>query len=126
MSPRKEHRYDNRALQTSKRRASIRTNSLARGTAIVNLRVMPPTLWREEVGALLADAAKALVARQDRLVVTKLGTALAYLEKAELTSQPGARELLAKVRAISPEQETERFRFTTDEIEEIKRRATGR
>jgi hypothetical protein len=86
---------------------------------------MPPTRWREEVAALLADAGQALIARQDRQVAAKLGTALAYLEKAELTSQPGARELLAKVRAISPEQETERFRFTTDEIEEIKRRATG-
>ena len=77
------------------------------------------------MGALLAEAAQALIARQDRQVVTKLGTALAYLEKAELTNQPGARELLAKVRAVSPEQETERFRFTTDEIEEIKRRARG-
>jgi len=86
---------------------------------------MAPTRWREEVGALLMDAAQALIARQDRQVVTKLGTALAYLEKAELTSQPGARELLAKVRAISPEQETERFRFTTDELEEIKRRTGG-
>ena len=59
--------------------------------------------WREEVGALLADAAQALIARQDRQVITKLGTALAYLEKAELTSQPGARELLAKVREMAPD-----------------------
>lgn len=86
---------------------------------------MAATRWREEVGELLTEAAQALMARQDRQVITKLGTALAYLEKAELTGQPGARELLAKVRAISPEQETERFRFTTDEIEEIKRRARG-
>lgn len=86
---------------------------------------MPPTRWREEVAALLADAAQALIARQDRQVVAKLGTALAYLEKAELSSQPGARELLTKVRSMAPEQETERFRFTTDELEEIKRRVKG-
>jgi hypothetical protein len=86
---------------------------------------MPLTHWREEVAALLADAAQALIARQDRQVLAKLGTAFAYLEKAELSAQPGAGELLAKVRSIAPEQETERFRFTTDELEEIKRRAKG-
>lgn len=84
---------------------------------------MPPTRWREEVAALLVDAAQALVARQDRKVAVKVGTAWAYLEKAELTAQPGASELLAKVRTLALEQETERFRFTTDELEEIKRRA---
>jgi len=83
---------------------------------------MAPTRWREEVAALLADAGQALIARQDRQVAAKLGTALAYLEKAEQAEQPGARELLAKVRSMTPEQETERFRFTTDELEEIKRR----
>jgi hypothetical protein len=86
---------------------------------------MPLTSWREEVAALLADAAQALVGRQDRQVGAKLGTALAYLEKAEHSGQPGARELLAKVRSMAPEQETQRFRFTTDELEEIKRRNSG-
>jgi hypothetical protein len=86
---------------------------------------MPPSSWREEVAALLTEAAQALVARQDRQVTAKLGTALGYLEKAEQAAQPGARELLAKVRGMAPEQETERFRFTTDELEEIKRRVKG-
>ena len=83
---------------------------------------MPASSWREEVAALLTEAAQALVARQDRQVTAKLGTALGYLEKAVHAAQPGARELLAKVRSMAPEQETERFRFTTDELEEIKRR----
>lgn len=86
---------------------------------------MPTTSWREEVAALLTEAGQALITRQDRHVAAKLGTALGYLEKAEQSAQPGARELLAKVRSMAPEQETERFRFTTDELEEIKRRTRG-
>lgn len=83
------------------------------------------TSWREEVAKLLKEAAQALVARQDRQVAAALGTALGYLEKADQSAQPGARELLAKVRSMAPEQETERFRFTTDELEEIKRLKRG-
>jgi len=120
-----ECEYDNLVLSPPRASFASFTKSIARRCAPATLSLMPPTRWREEVAALLADAAQALIARQDRQVVAKLGTALAYLEKAELSSQPGARELLTKVRSMAPEQETERFRFTTDELEEIKRRVKG-
>ncbi len=84
---------------------------------------MPLPNWREEVAKLLTDSAQALLVRQERQAASKLGIALAYLEKAEIAGEAGAAEMLAKLRSMAPEQETERFQFTTGEIDDIKRRS---
>jgi hypothetical protein len=81
---------------------------------------MAPSNWREDVATLLREAGSALVARRDREAAQVLGTALAYVEKAQARGEPGAAELARKFRDAAEDARTEKFRFEPGELEAIK------
>ena len=82
---------------------------------------MPGVHWRENVASLLEEVAHALVAHNDRRAVVAIGTALAYLEKARITGDYEAGQLLKQLREATQEDRTARFLFVPGELEELKR-----
>jgi len=81
---------------------------------------MPGVQWRENVASLLEQVAKALIADNDRRAVVCIGTALAYLEKARLSGDADAGQLLAQLREATHEDRTARFSFMPGELEALK------
>jgi hypothetical protein len=80
--------------------------------------------WRENVAELLVEVGRQLLARNDRQVVVAMGTALAYLEKADAQGDTQAAELLMSLKRAAHADRTDRFLFAPGELEEIKRRGS--
>jgi hypothetical protein len=78
--------------------------------------------WRRDVADLLLETGRAIGARHDKRAIQSLGTALFYLEKARAAGEPGAGEILERLRSDAFENPTERFTFAPGELEEITRR----
>ncbi len=80
---------------------------------------MSDDTWREEVAQLLESCATALRAHKDRRGAADLGSALAYLQRAEDRGDKGATLLLAQVTATPKLDDTERFTFSPGELEKL-------
>jgi hypothetical protein len=76
--------------------------------------------WRENVASLLEEVASALVAHNDRRAVVAIGTALAYLEKARVSGDTEAGQLLFQLREATNQDRTARFQFVPGELEALK------
>ena len=72
------------------------------------------------MASLLEQVARALVVHNDRRAVVAIGTALAYLEKARLSGDSEAGQLLAQLREATHEDGTARFSFMPGELEALK------
>ncbi len=81
--------------------------------------------WRSQFATLLRDVATAVEARNDRQAAIALGTALAYLEKAQAKGDTSVGTLLVQLTSRGLDAPTERFSFAPGELEELKSRSNS-
>lgn len=79
--------------------------------------------WREEVALLLERCAASLREHRDRQGGADLGTAMAYLQRAEDEGDKGATTLMGQVCVARSLDRTERFSFAPGELEMLEARS---
>lgn len=84
---------------------------------------MAESSWQVEVAQLLEYCAKSLRIKNDRQAVVALGTAIAYLQRAQERGERTARDLLLQFDEAGGDGGTQRFTFAPGELEELTSRS---
>ena len=89
---------------------------------LVNFRYtqsMSQNAWRNEVALLLESCAASLRAHRDRQAGADLGTAIAYLQRAENDGERSATALLVQAGTVRGDDRTQRFSYAPGELEDL-------
>jgi len=87
---------------------------------------MSNNAWREDVAQLLERCAACLREHRDRQGAADLGTAMAYLQRAEDEGEKGATTFMAQVCVARSLDRTERFSFAPGELEQLEAKCNSK
>jgi len=88
-------------------------------SALRYYRDMSQSPWQVEVAQLFEYTGQCLRQRHDRQAIVAMGTAVAYLQRAQDEGDRTAAELLALFTEAARDGQTRRFKFAPGELEEL-------